>query len=452
MRLITFVLFVLPHLCFSQTFEFVSWNALNYSVNTGPQRTPEFKLVFSDMHPEILALQEVTSEAAAILFRDQVLNADSTTYTMAPFIDASSLNNALYFKTQKFSVGPTKIYPTALRPIYRFSLLPNGMTDTLYVFSVHLKAGSSSSDRAQRDAELDTLRKYTNALPAGSYFLACGDFNLKSETDGSGYQMITTPSPNNDGALYEFISWTGSWSLPSNAILHTQSPRSTASNSTIPYGTIGGAGGGMDDRFDLVLGSRAIYEPGGIDYIPGSYEAYGNAGLHYNVSLLDPPAHPTLPANIISAIHNLSDHLPVRSKFSYSTEPMLSAFASAEISARTISQNENIILRYARAQAFQAPLLVNEVKVFLESTLNTGDIAELQLLITSDSVATASAVPLQSITNPAVNTEITFSGLQYPLPLNQARYFYVRAVLQPSADPNGTLSVGPIQFSSSQAP
>lgn len=452
MRLISFVFVFLSLIVNAQEIEFVSWNALNYSVNTGPQRSTEFKHVLTVMHPDILVLQEVTNQAAATLFLNDVLNSDSTTFSMAPYIDASSLDNVAYYKTSSFTAGPTVIYPTALRPIYRFSLLPNGSFDTLYVFSVHLKAGSSSSDRAQRDAELDTLRKYTNALPFGSYFLACGDFNLKSETDGSGYQMITTPNTNDDGALYEFISWTGSWSLPSNAILHTQSPRTTASNSTIPYGTIGGAAGGMDDRFDLVLGSRAIYQPGGIDYVPGSYEAFGNAGLHYNVSLIDPPAHPTLPASIISAVHNLSDHLPVRARFSLSNEPQLLVGPAEEMSPASINEHQNIYLRHAKAEAFQSPMMIDGASVFFESGLTSADILEVSLLVSQDSTQSSNPITLQTLSAVNPNTTLNFSGLNFVLNPNQPRYFYIQVKLTPGANANQNVSAGPIQFISSQMP
>ena len=71
------------------------------------------------------------------------------------------------------------------------------------------------------------------------------------------------------------------------------------------------SGGGLDDRFDIMLMSGQILEDSGmVSYIPNSYKAVGNDGDHYNLSLLD-GTNTSAPAAVLTALYDMSDHLPV---------------------------------------------------------------------------------------------------------------------------------------------
>ena len=72
----------------------------------------------------------------------------------------------------------------------------------------------------------------------------------------------------------------------------------------------------MDDRFDMILLSQAIFETGGISYVPNSYTAYGNDGLHFNDSINRPPNN-AVGQTIANAIHYSSDHIPVFASFEF---------------------------------------------------------------------------------------------------------------------------------------
>lgn len=434
----------------SGQFSLVNWNMLNFSsTNTNSiARVPEFKLLMGELLPDVLVCQEVVGASGAQYILNQILNADSVTYSMAPFVSSgSSLDNVLYYKTSKFSSGSTRAYATNLRPIYRFSIVPNGLGDTLYVFSIHLKAGSTSSDRAQRDAEVDTLRKYSNLLPAGAFFFTCGDFNLKSETDGNAYSRLLQQLPGETGNFYEFISWTGSWADASNAILHTQSPRTMASQSSIPYGTIGGAPGGMDDRFDLLLGSSSIYNSGGIDIVAGTYEAFGNSGQHFNIALIDAPAHPALSAQVITALHNVSDHLPVRAEFTYTIQPDALVrnplgYSIADIQSRN---GADFPLRGTRVSVSQAGINVTQVRFEATGNYNQNDVTEFQLRVsTLPGFDPATTPVIATLSNPGAAGMKSFQNLQYNIPAGQTHYFYVTA--QVNGQATRVVGVSPLQI------
>ncbi len=118
---------------------------------------------------------------------------------------------------------------------------------------------------------------------------------------------------------------TGSWNSSSFAIHHSQSTR------TRSFG--GGSTGGLDDRFDFLLHSKALSQNGGVKYVSSSMKAYGNDGNHYNDSINRQP-NTSVSAAIANALHDASDHLPVFAKytFEYSTAAIVDAGVTAILS------------------------------------------------------------------------------------------------------------------------
>ncbi|MBK7256584.1 MAG: hypothetical protein IPI01_01915 [Ignavibacteriae bacterium] len=145
------------------------------------------------------------------------------------------------------------------------------------MYSVHLKASTGSANAAQRAREVANLRTWTNGLPAGSNFLVTGDFNIYSSSE-AGYQALIVDQPANDGHFVDTEPLSGTWNSSGYTAYHTQSTR------TAPYSD-GGSSGGLDDRFDLMLFSRAMVEPGGITYQSGTITPVGNDGAHFNMSI-----------------------------------------------------------------------------------------------------------------------------------------------------------------------
>ena len=143
------------------------------------------------------------------------------------------------------------------------------------------------------------MRNVTDNLPPNSNFIVCGDFNIYS-SDETAYQKILDQST--QGYLVDILNLTGTWNNQAYAQYHTQSPRIRQFN--------GGASGGMDDRFDMILFSQAVMDSGNIFYIPDSFINYGNDGNHYNDSINKPP-NTAVSQQIADALHYSSDHIPV---------------------------------------------------------------------------------------------------------------------------------------------
>lgn len=282
----------------TDTFKVVTYNLLNYG---GSGRETYYRTIMDSIDADIVVVQELSSSTGFYNFLSNVLNYSSSSYSAGTFINGYDTDNGLYYKSTKFQFINNTAISTSLRDINQFTLKHKPSGDTLIIYSVHLKAGSTSSDESQRAGEVDDLRTVTDALDSGKYFLVCGDFNIYGSGE-SAYSKLTQNGSNANGRFNDIISMTGTWNNSSYAIHHTQSPRTTS------FG--GGATGGLDDRFDLILFSNAIISTGGFDLLNGSYHAFGNDGQHYNSALNTPP-YTTYPSTMLSAIHDASDHLPV---------------------------------------------------------------------------------------------------------------------------------------------
>jgi len=113
----------------------------------------------------------------------------------------------------------------------------------------------------------------------------------------------------NSGYVIDPINRPGDWHNNISFVdIHTQSTR------TRQFG--GGANGGMDDRFDMILVSENMIEVGGIHYLDSTYIAYGNDGNHFNDSLNAPP-NTTVTQEIANALHYASDHIPLFATFRF---------------------------------------------------------------------------------------------------------------------------------------
>lgn len=294
------LLFILSFSAAAQpVYKIMTYNILNYPGTTASVRNPYYKTIVGAVMPDILVIQEITSQAGVDTFLNAVLKQLDTNYRAGLFIDGPDTDNAIFFKSTLFSFVSNTPVKTALRDISEFVITCNFTLDTLIFYSVHLKASSGSANELARAAEVDSLRKRTKNLHAGANYFVLGDFNIYSANE-SAYQKLrdTTTS----GAFIDVFTMPGSWNTATYAPYHTQSPRVRS------FG--GGATGGMDDRFDMILFSRAVSAAGGVEYVSGSYTAYGNDGLHFNDSINRPPNN-AVGQTIADALHYASDHIPV---------------------------------------------------------------------------------------------------------------------------------------------
>jgi len=277
----------------------MSYNILNYPGSTSAIRNPYFRTVIANTVPDVLVVQEILSQAGVDGFLNNVLNIASSGYVAGTFINGYDTDNAIFYKTSSFTFIANNVITTSLRDINEFVLIENSTGDTIRIYSLHLKAGSGSSDKQKRLAEVTNLRSVTDNLPPNSNFIVCGDFNIYSANE-TAYQKLKDQST--PGYLFDIFNLTGTWNNQAYAQYHTQSPRTRQFS--------GGASGGMDDRFDMILFSPAVMDSGSVYYVPGSFINYGNDGNHYNDSINKPPNN-AVSQQIADALHYSSDHIPI---------------------------------------------------------------------------------------------------------------------------------------------
>jgi len=288
--------------------ELVSYNILNYSSG----RTSEFRTVVEAMDADVLVVQEILSQSAVNGFLANVLDVvEPDEWAAGSFVNGPDTDNAIYYKPALVEMLGHHVISTALRDIDEWTIRPVGYDDDtteLRIYAVHLKASQGSE--SLRLAEVQQMRARMETFPGGGNYIVLGDFNIYTSSEPA-YQYMLGTGGGFNGVVEDPIDTPGNWHNSSAfAAIHTQSPRTTQ------FG--GGANGGMDDRFDMILTSPAL-DPAtmsGFTVLPATYEAFGNDGQHFNDALTDPPAHPTLPATVIEAIHDGSDHLPVRVELS----------------------------------------------------------------------------------------------------------------------------------------
>lgn len=283
----------------------MTYNILNYPITDTTSRNPYFRTIFENIQPDIIVVQEMISQQGVNAFLNKILLPTNPHYQAGTFIDGFDSDNAIFYKSYLFTFISNTPIRTALRDINEFKLVYNLSGDTIIIYSVHLKASDSLQNELLRAAEVDSLRQRTNSLPPNSNFIVLGDFNIYRWGE-SAYQKLIDQS--SSGYVIDPLNLPGTWNNPAYSIHHTQSTR------TRQFGD--GTPGGLDDRFDMILMSQAVWDSGGITFIPNTYFAYGNDGNHYNDSINSPP-NSAVGQVIADALHYSSDHLPVIATFHF---------------------------------------------------------------------------------------------------------------------------------------
>ncbi|MBT8326459.1 MAG: T9SS type A sorting domain-containing protein [Bacteroidia bacterium] len=313
------------------TVTFMQYNLLNYrnstsyctnSNNNATSKDGYMNTIVGYVLPDIIACNEIAGDGgtAANRLLTNALNKDGRSYyKQCTYSANSNLCNMLYYNKNKFSLAnQDKIRKAAnnttlVRQIDVYTLyynydsdLVNGDTTFLVVYVTHLKAGSTSADKVERAEMTEAVMSYhANNYEDVNYIIA-GDFNIQTSSEAC-YQNLIANS-NSYIQFYDPKNKAASWNNNSlYSDLHTQSTRTSSSGGCFSTG-------GMDDRFDFVLcGKEILDNTRGMEYIDGSYKAVGNDALHFNKSLIS-PANTSVPANVLSALYNMSDHLPVELK------------------------------------------------------------------------------------------------------------------------------------------
>ena len=300
-------------ICFSAV-RIVAWNTANRPNNVTDDLN--FQTVFeaignestqgNALPPSIVALQETDNEqdgGNSILRVETILESlyPSTNYSRASSdLDFGGDANGFVYDDDLFDLVSTSVVqetPEMATPfahnIFRGQFRPagtNGQND-FYLYSTHLKAGSS--DTVRREAEANAIRVDMDALGPNQEIIVMGDFNITSSHEGAYVNFLSS----GNGQLFDPIDQPGNWNNnPAFTSIHTQNPE------------VNGPGG-LDSRFDFQLGTAAVFDDDGLQYVEGSYGAFGNDGSHtFNSDITTGTgASPT----ILTALAEASDHLPV---------------------------------------------------------------------------------------------------------------------------------------------
>jgi hypothetical protein len=282
-------------------------NILNFP-SAGANRIDTLRTILTYAQPDVYVVCELETEAGGEMILNEALNVNGqSNYEMVSFVDGGTYtNNLLFYNSDKLGFISQEEIGTVLRDINTYVLYykaPNltAQSDTIYLnfFACHLKAGSS--DYQQRNTEIQQAKFYMNSIASQieNVFIG-GDMNVYSGFESA----ILTLKNTGDVPLFDPIDVSANWSNDwTYADIHTQSTRTG--------GLQGGAGGGMDDRFDLIFVSEDVLDNDkGVKYIDNSYKALGQDGNHFN-GTINSGTNSAVPDSIANALYYASDHLPV---------------------------------------------------------------------------------------------------------------------------------------------
>lgn len=273
----------------------------------------ELHFIVRRAQPDLLALNEMQRDAVySDNVLERVMNKDTTqVYSRAEMNENSGgqIRNMLYYNNQKlvlqeqYAIG-TETRLDIYKLYFRSEELASGDTVFLHVVSMHLKAGSSQSDRSEREFETRQLVEKLGEIGPVDNLIVTGDLNIKSSNEESFQNLLNAPG---NLAIKDPINQLGSWNSNRDFVLyHTQSTRDDQLED-------GGSSGGCDDRFDFVLCNQAALENDfNVQFLDGSYVTMGQDGTFYNSNILG-AASPDFPLK--TALYRVSDHLPVYADF-----------------------------------------------------------------------------------------------------------------------------------------
>lgn len=295
--------FVFTIFSYADTIKIITYNILNFPEAIGMYRIDYFRKIIDYENPDILVVQEMQSQDGVDLFIDSVMNYQNNLFEAVSFNDGPDTDNALFFRSDKVEYLSSQYLSTPVRNIAEYRLKIIDSQREFYIFSVHFKASQGSNNEMIRHQEATILRNHLDSLDPGTNFLAMGDFNIYY-SDEPAFHTLTDNLANNNGRLFDPLNASGDWHENSDfAYLHTQSSRTEQLQD-------GGAGGGLDDRFDMILCSQSLLDSTSLYIISGSYTICGNDENHFNLAV-NHGVNQSVPGDVADALYYASDHLPV---------------------------------------------------------------------------------------------------------------------------------------------
>lgn len=234
-----------------------------------------FETAFGGNYSYVLATADQSGDRTGVVYNANTLQ----------LLNSISINNGLTHNTIRAHFRP----------------IGGSTADEFYVYSTHLKAGTTGSDRSQREDEAIILRNNADALPAGSNVILMGDMNMRGSDEegwveffaagGSGQMFDSINTPFN---LRPLSNWNDSIAMQN---FHSQNPNDR-----------------MDDRFDAQMFNAPCFDGSNFEYVKGSLTTVGNNGTH---SLNSGISTSNLPSSVVNVINAFSDHLPVIAEYEF---------------------------------------------------------------------------------------------------------------------------------------
>lgn len=292
-----------------------------YESNNNTQIKDEcIRTILDYVKPDILTVNEFGASTSILNgFLQHNLNIDGVNYWKSDNIvnyANSNIINHIFYNSSKMELKRHAVIRTSVRDIDAYELyfktkeLVAGDTTKLVCVVAHLKAGEGSTNEGTRRAMIQNAMDFIDENYPDDNVLIMGDFNMYSSSE-SAYRLLTQNYPNHDILFFDplsLVGGVGQWhSRIQYAPYHTQSTMAWSDNPCR-------SGGGMDDRFDMILMSDDIYMGfRNLRYINNSYLAVGNDGNHFNMSIND-GYNSAVPYQVANALYECSDHLPVTMK------------------------------------------------------------------------------------------------------------------------------------------
>lgn len=339
-----------------------TYDLLSYSGDVA-ERNNGVRMILREIEPTILFVQKLIGGGGASFIANSWNEAG---IKQAPPLD-SARSNGLYYND--LVVGFVSYTPATVATDYdEWVMSVRGTTDTIHLFGVSFDPGDDATSRAARTQSAIAIRSALIGVPKGHHTVVLGALNVYTSNEEA-YQALTQEGTFTSNVV-DPIDLPGSWNNDSTfADIHTQSTRANA------FG--GGAGGGMDDRFDFILCSPAMLDAA---YVPGSYTAFGNDGIHFNKSINDFP-NLVVDDSIANALYNVSDHIPVYADFSFGggagSVPAAAGGGSLEVGARVVEGGAGVVFTLRQSHESIASLrlynmLGQEVAALPEGELRGG--------------------------------------------------------------------------------
>ena len=295
-------------------FKLMTYNLLEFPEAPPDNRELILNDILADVDPDLLLVQELQTPMGADLISDFSFNYTTKDFQAANFVFNTSggndLNQLLFYNADKFELLSSDQVATSLRDInyYELRLKTAGASTSpvdIHVFIAHLKASQGSFNEQWRFYMVQEFTDFLFTLPADARVIFGGDMNFYSGNESAVQQLVigNTPIP-----VFDPIDQLGNWHTnPSFADIHTQSTR----QNNAPFNDFG-AGGGLDDRFDLFfLSDNLLDETQTVYYQNGSYQAIGNNGNCYNDNINASSCFGVFDQSLRDDLYNMSDHLPV---------------------------------------------------------------------------------------------------------------------------------------------